>query len=69
MIIPFSKTEIMPKDIKLVNQVLRSGWLTHGKYTNLFENEFNENHILAIGINDVIKQDQIKKYLKNFDQF
>tara|TARA_B100001057_G_scaffold456068_1_gene503125 strand:- start:3744 stop:4877 length:1134 start_codon:yes stop_codon:yes gene_type:complete len=42
MIIPFSKTEIMPKDIKLVNQVLRSGWLTHGKYTNLFENEFKK---------------------------
>tara|TARA_B100001057_G_scaffold419152_1_gene438785 strand:- start:289 stop:1746 length:1458 start_codon:yes stop_codon:yes gene_type:complete len=36
------------------------------EYKWLFENEFNENHILAIGINDVIKQDQVNKYFNSF---
>ncbi len=35
------------------------------EYKWLFEDKFNENHILAIGINDVIKQDQIKKYFNS----
>ena len=38
--ITFSKNEISKKDIKIVSQILNSGWLTHGKYTNLFEKEF-----------------------------
>ena len=37
--IKFSKPNITLSDIKLVGEVLRSGWLTHGKYTSLFENE------------------------------
>ena len=36
------------------------------EYRWLFENEFNENHILAIGINDVIKQEKVKKYFNSF---
>ena len=36
------------------------------EYKWLFENKFNENHILAIGINDIIKQDQVKKYFNSF---
>ena len=36
------------------------------EYKWLFENKFNENHILAIGINAVIKQDQVKKYFNTF---
>ena len=36
------------------------------EYRWLFENEFNENHILAIGINDVIKQEEVKKYFNSF---
>ena len=36
------------------------------EYKWLFESEFNENHILAIGINDVIKQDQVTKYFNSF---
>ena len=36
------------------------------EYKWLFENKFNENHILAIGINDVTKQDQVKKYFNSF---
>ena len=36
------------------------------EYKWLFENEFNENHILAIGINDVIKQEEVKKYFNSF---
>ncbi len=36
------------------------------EYKWLFENEFNENHILAIGINDITKQDQVVKYFNSF---
>ena len=36
------------------------------EYKWLFENEFNENHILAIGINDIIKQDKVIKYFNSF---
>ena len=32
------------------------------EYKFLFENEFNENHILSIGINDIKKEGQIIKY-------
>ena len=32
------------------------------EYKFLFENEFNENHILSIGINDIEKEGQITKY-------
>ena len=42
MIVPFSKSEINRNDIKLVSKILGSGWLTHGKYTNLFESEFTK---------------------------
>ncbi len=36
------------------------------EYKWLFENKFNENHILAIGINDIVKEDQVKKYFNSF---
>ena len=36
------------------------------EYKWLFENEFNENHILAIGINDITKKDQVIKYFNSF---
>ncbi len=39
--IPFSKKNILDKDLKLVNRILKSGWLTHGKYTNQFEKNFS----------------------------
>ena len=42
MIVPFSKSEIRHNDIKLVSKILKSGWLTHGKYTNLFEDKFKK---------------------------
>ena len=32
------------------------------EYKFLFENEFNENHILSIGINDIKKEGQIIRY-------
>ena len=35
--IPFSKKNILDKDLKVVNKILKSGWLTHGKYTEKFE--------------------------------
>tara|TARA_B100000963_G_scaffold76830_1_gene64875 strand:- start:1615 stop:3168 length:1554 start_codon:yes stop_codon:yes gene_type:complete len=36
------------------------------EYKWLFENKFNENHILVIGINDLIKQDEAIKYFNSF---
>jgi len=35
------------------------------EYKFLFESEFNENHILSIGINEVKKEDQIIKYFNS----
>ena len=40
--IKFSIPNISTKDIFLVNKILKSGWLTHGKYTTLFEEEFRK---------------------------
>ncbi len=40
--INFSHNSISNKDISAVSKVLKSGWLTHGKYTNLFEREFSK---------------------------
>ena len=36
------------------------------EYKFLFENEFNENHILVIGINEIKKEGQIVKYFNSF---
>ena len=40
--IKFSISNITNKDTKLVKNILNSGWLTHGKYTYLFEEEFSK---------------------------
>ena len=40
--IPFSKNDISEITIKSVEEVLKSGWLTHGKYTSKFENNFKK---------------------------
>ena len=40
MEVKFSKPNINAKDIKNVVNILQSGWLTHGKYTQLFEKSF-----------------------------
>ena len=40
--IKFSKTNIVDKDIKLVGKIIKSGWLTHGKFTTDFENQFKK---------------------------
>ena len=37
--IKFSIPNISKKDINLVGKIIKSGWLTHGKYTALFEEE------------------------------
>ena len=37
--IKFSLPNISKKDINLVGKIIKSGWLTHGKYTALFEEE------------------------------
>ena len=38
--IRFSIPNIFDNDTNLVKKILKSGWLTHGKYTKLFEKEF-----------------------------
>ena len=40
--IKFSIPNIENKHVKDVNKILKSGWLTHGKYTELFEKEFRD---------------------------
>ena len=40
--IRFSVPNITLSDTKIVTQILRSGWLTHGPYTEKFENEFKK---------------------------
>jgi len=35
--IKFSIPNISSQDVKIVGKILKSGWLTHGKYTDLFE--------------------------------
>ena len=40
--IKFSKPNIQSSDIKIVSKIIKSGWLTHGNYTSLFEKEFKK---------------------------
>ena len=40
--IKFSIPNIQTSDIKVVAKIIKSGWLTHGKYTTLFEKEFKK---------------------------
>ncbi len=40
--IKFSKLNISKKDITTVSKIIKSGWLTHGKYTELFEKEIKK---------------------------
>ena len=38
--IKFSKLNISNKDIALVSKIIKSGWLSHGKYTSRLEKKF-----------------------------
>ena len=40
--IKFSIPNIFEQDINLVSKIIKSGWLTHGKYTTLFESEIKK---------------------------
>ena len=40
--IKFSIPNISKQDINLVGKIIKSGWLTHGKYTALFEDEIKK---------------------------
>ncbi len=40
MNIKFSVPNIFNQDLNLVKKIIKSGWLTHGKYTSLFEDQF-----------------------------
>ncbi len=42
MKIEFSKKEIYKKDLQNVEKAIKSGWLTHGKFTKRFETEFSK---------------------------
>ena len=46
--IKFSVPNITKQDINLVGKIIKSGWLTHGKYTSLFENEVKKIHEIQI---------------------
>ena len=38
-LIKFSKPNIEKSELKIVSKILKNGWLTHGKYAELFEKE------------------------------
>ncbi|MDB2363215.1 DegT/DnrJ/EryC1/StrS aminotransferase family protein [Candidatus Pelagibacter bacterium] len=40
--IKFNKTNISDADINVVSKIIKSGWLTHGKYTHEFEKKFKK---------------------------
>lgn len=40
--IKFSIPNISSSDTKIVTQIIKSGWLTHGPYTEKFEDEFKK---------------------------
>ncbi len=40
--IEFSKQNILPADLSAVSKIIKGGWLTHGKYTELFEKELGK---------------------------
>ena len=42
MKISFSKLNINEKELLVVKNIIKSGWLTHGKYTQMFENEMKK---------------------------
>ncbi len=42
MSVKFSKPNISNADLELVKSTIKSGWLTHGKNTSLFEKEFRK---------------------------
>ena len=52
MKIPLSKVTFEKKEITKVIEVMNSGWLTHGKYNKIFEQEFckylNVKHSLTL---------------------
>ena len=41
-LIKFSKINVEKKDLNEVKKIISSGWLTHGKYTSLFEEELKK---------------------------
>lgn len=41
-LIKFSKINVEKNDLNKVKKIISSGWLTHGKYTNLFEDELKK---------------------------
>lgn len=50
--IPFSRADISREDIRVVSEVLRSGWLTHGRHAEAFEAAFarftGARHAIAV---------------------
>ena len=54
--IRFSIPNISNDDIKTVASILKSGWLTHGKYTNLFEMDDIEFSITPSAIDYIVEK-------------
>lgn len=50
MKIPVSKPDITKKEIKYVNQAVRSGWISGGKFVGAFEELFADKHKAKYGV-------------------
>ena len=61
--VPFSRPSISKEDEDAVLQVLRSGWLTTGKYALQFEKDFST--FMSKGIDFAILQNREKMGLSN----
>ena len=42
--IQFSRNNISKNSIENIKEIFKSGWLTHGKYTELFEKRVQKNN-------------------------
>ena len=60
--VPFSKPSISKAEEKEVLKVMRSGWLTTGKYTLKFEKEFSD---FMNFINPSVSDEQKKEIFQN----
>lgn len=72
--VPFAKPSISIDEIKIVKKVLKSGWLTTGKYTLQFEKDFSDfmnfkNSAISKEKIQEIQQNRINLNLKNDEVF
>ena len=64
MKVKFSKPSITNVDLDLVKKTIKSGWLTHGKYTSLFENEVKKLPTVCGSLREAMENlDKDRKFL------